>query len=215
MDGRMSEPSRIIPIVGGAYIALHAWGLISGIRSMGVVLHRPELGFQIFWASKMIWNSLGLAAGLGMLGRRAWAREWAIWSSLTWLVVFFVSGGAQAVWTSWRSGDLLPWADWTVAMIGLTVASLLFFPRPAVTRQFADGTVQTRQLIAAVAALFLAFWSLYILNMNRTARDSRQHLDEQRARFNAEMRRMDEELRARGTLRRSSPENHRKELDGR
>ncbi len=216
----MSGRSRSVPVVVGAcvvgvsYIALHAWGLMLAMQNIHTVM-RPMpglgVGFQIFSASKIVWGVLGLAAGLAMLGQRAWAREWALWSSLTFLVVFFVSGGLQT-FRELRLADLM--RSYATGAVGLAVVSLLFFPWPAVATQFPERTTGTRQLTVALAFAFFSFWSLYTVHLNRAARDVRREFEEIRARSEAERRRMEDELRARAPAARSSPASRPRGFDG-
>ncbi len=186
MARRMSKRSRSLTAIASAYVLLHGWGLIGALRSMRLLTH-PMPGFdawfRVFFVSKLLWAALGVAAGIAMLGRHGWTRQWAMWSSLVMLIVFFVSEGPRAVQASWQSPELMRSAITTLAMVALAAISILYFPRPAVARKFLPTSRGTQSLIMGLAAVFLVFWSFQTTQMNRAAEERSRVFNELRSRF--------------------------------
>lgn len=182
----MSERSWSVTVIASAYVLLHGWGLIGAIRSTRLLTH-PMPGFdawfRVFLVSKLLWAALGVAAGLAMLRRHGWTRQWAMWSSLVMLVVFFVSEGPRAVQASWQSPELMWSAITTLATVVLAAISILYFPWPAVARKFFPTSRGIPSLIIGLAAAFLLFWSFQTTQMNRAAEERSREFEELRSRF--------------------------------
>jgi hypothetical protein len=150
-------PSQTLVVVGWTQIVLVAWVTLLRLLFFeipGTIAHGVDVVGVGGW---LTWVTLGVTAGLDLMRRRPWAREWIVWAGAASVASAIVCAGQAFLaplrlgW-SWQSVFvaflLTPYVVQAILGLAASVA--------AVRSEVPPAPAGTRRLAALVATLFVA-----------------------------------------------------------